>query len=112
MHDPLVGKPDPPHGWIVFTGILFASSGWMNVLLWVITGRQFGFTAASVRTVSDEEVYDFENHVLKPHANVGARLDCKCQQASVRSPEQAFMRPIYPLFPLASPASVSSLESL
>lgn len=53
MHAKLVGHPAPPDGWTVFTSVLFASSGWVNVLLWVITGRQFGFTAASARVVDD-----------------------------------------------------------
>jgi hypothetical protein len=51
----LRGKPSPPPGWTIFAGVLFASSGWVNVLLWVVTGRQFGFTASSVRTLSDNE---------------------------------------------------------
>jgi len=55
MHDALVGKPSPPNGWTVLTTVMFASSGWVNVLLWVITGRQFGFTAASTRAASDNE---------------------------------------------------------
>jgi len=48
-------KPTPPNGWTILTSVLFASSGWVNVLLWVATGRQYGFTASSVRTVSDNE---------------------------------------------------------
>jgi hypothetical protein len=37
---------------------MFVSSGWVNVLLWVVTGRQFGFTASSVRPPSDDEADD------------------------------------------------------
>jgi len=55
MNDALLGKPPPPSGWTILTTVMFASSGWVNVLLWVITGRQFGFTAASTRTASDNE---------------------------------------------------------
>lgn len=50
----------PAHGWTILTSVLFASSGWVNVLLWVITGRQFGFTAASARAVSPEHEHDVE----------------------------------------------------
>jgi len=51
----LKGKPATPSGVTILTSVMFASSGWVNVLLWVATGRQYGFTASSVRTVSDNE---------------------------------------------------------
>jgi len=53
----LKGKSTPPPGFTIFAAALFASSGWVNVLLWVVTGRQFGFTAASVRPLSHVEPY-------------------------------------------------------
>jgi hypothetical protein len=40
-----VGVPDPGHGWTIFASVCFASSGMMNALLWLLTGRQFGFTS-------------------------------------------------------------------
>jgi len=51
------GKHTPHPGFMIFAATLFVSSGWVNVLLWVVTGRQFGFTAASVRTLSQVELY-------------------------------------------------------
>lgn len=54
MHAALNHQHGPSDGWAILTTVLFASSGWVNVLLWVITGRQYGFTAASV-TVRDSE---------------------------------------------------------
>lgn len=39
------GRPHPE--FFVISNILFASSGWINVLLWSLTGRQFGFTRES-----------------------------------------------------------------
>lgn len=72
MNAALTGKPAPPAGWTIFTTVLIASSGWANVLLWVITGRQYGFSAASVRTMSDEEDNIVGTYALKPHANVSS----------------------------------------
>ncbi|KAF9514269.1 hypothetical protein BS47DRAFT_882186 [Hydnum rufescens UP504] len=36
--------PRPQHGFIVLAAVLFASSGAINVLLWLLTGRRFGFS--------------------------------------------------------------------
>ena len=55
LHLALERKQTPPNGWTILTSVMFASSGWVNVLLWVATGRQYGFTASSVRTVSENE---------------------------------------------------------
>jgi hypothetical protein len=55
LHAALEGKPSPDSGWTILSSVMFVSSGWVNALLWVITGRQFGFTASSVRTLSDGE---------------------------------------------------------
>lgn len=46
---PFTHRPPPSSGWIILTSVLFASSGWVNVLLWVVTGRDFGFSPASAR---------------------------------------------------------------
>lgn len=54
MDRALNGKPAPPNGWTIFTTVIFASSGWVNVFLWVTTGRQFGFTTVRVQTTSDD----------------------------------------------------------
>jgi len=35
----------PQHGWIILSATLFASSGAVNVLLWLLTGRRFGFSS-------------------------------------------------------------------
>ncbi|KAF9514277.1 hypothetical protein BS47DRAFT_1343219 [Hydnum rufescens UP504] len=34
----------PQHGFIILAAVLFASSGAVNVLLWLLTGRRFGFS--------------------------------------------------------------------
>ncbi|KAF8305779.1 hypothetical protein DL93DRAFT_2089268 [Clavulina sp. PMI_390] len=47
------GHPHP--AFFVVSNILFASSGWINVLLWVWTGRQFGFTDESARPAGADE---------------------------------------------------------
>lgn len=39
-----MNKPPPHEGWIILTSSLFASSGWVNVALWALTGRQYGFS--------------------------------------------------------------------
>lgn len=54
MNDALKGTKMPPRGWTVLTTVLFASSGWVNVMLWVVTGRQFGFTATCAAIRGDE----------------------------------------------------------
>jgi len=41
----------PEHGWVILSATLFASSGAVNVLLWVLTGRRFGFSSPQL----DEE---------------------------------------------------------
>ncbi|KAF8305771.1 hypothetical protein DL93DRAFT_2089256 [Clavulina sp. PMI_390] len=74
MHAALVGKPPPAAGWTVLTTVLFASSGWVNVLLWVITGRQYGFSAAPDLSDDDEESGVVGRYELKPGADV-AGLD-------------------------------------
>ncbi len=35
-------KPD--HGWTILTSVLFSSGGALNVILWLFTGRRFGFS--------------------------------------------------------------------
>lgn len=50
------GRPHPE--FFVISNILYASSGWINVLLWSLTGRQFGFTSES--TKPDKEAADDE----------------------------------------------------
>jgi len=35
---------DVGHGWTILASVCFASSGMINMLLWLLTGRQFGFT--------------------------------------------------------------------
>jgi hypothetical protein len=50
----LISGSSQPKGLTVFTSVLFASSGWVNVLLWALTGRQFGFSADH----SDDSVDD------------------------------------------------------
>ncbi|KAF8310399.1 hypothetical protein DL93DRAFT_1652724 [Clavulina sp. PMI_390] len=55
MHAAMVREPAPPPGWTIFTSVLFASSGWVNVLLWVVTGRQYGFSAAPDPSSEDED---------------------------------------------------------
>lgn len=55
LRNAAVGRGLPEHGWTILTSILFSSSGWVNVLLWFITGRQFGFTAPSEIIASDDE---------------------------------------------------------
>ncbi|KAF9511424.1 hypothetical protein BS47DRAFT_1383426 [Hydnum rufescens UP504] len=37
-------SPGPQHGFIIAADMLFASSGAVNVLLWFLTGRRFGFS--------------------------------------------------------------------
>ncbi|KAF9514271.1 hypothetical protein BS47DRAFT_1343207 [Hydnum rufescens UP504] len=36
--------PRPRHGFVVLAAIIIASSGAVNVLLWLLTGRRFGFS--------------------------------------------------------------------
>ncbi|KAF9516472.1 hypothetical protein BS47DRAFT_1483957 [Hydnum rufescens UP504] len=35
----------PAHGWLIFTAILFQLGGPLNVFLWLVTGRRFGFSS-------------------------------------------------------------------
>jgi len=34
----------PNHGWTILTSVLFSSGGALNVILWLFTGRRFGFS--------------------------------------------------------------------
>jgi len=34
----------PGHGWTILTSVLFSSGGALNVILWLWTGRRFGFS--------------------------------------------------------------------
>jgi hypothetical protein len=45
----------PQHGWVILAAILFASSGAVNVLLWLLTGRRFGFSDPHDSEESDSE---------------------------------------------------------
>ena len=49
QHIPSKNAGHPHPAFFVVSNILYASSGWINVLLWSITGRQFGFTSASTK---------------------------------------------------------------
>lgn len=43
------------HGWTILAGVCFASSGMLNLLLWLLTGRQFGFTLSDEGSEEEEE---------------------------------------------------------
>ncbi|KAF8305776.1 hypothetical protein DL93DRAFT_299811 [Clavulina sp. PMI_390] len=43
------------HGWTIFASVCFASSGMFNLLLWLLTGRQFGFTLPPGDDYDDED---------------------------------------------------------
>ncbi|KAF9514279.1 hypothetical protein BS47DRAFT_1485150 [Hydnum rufescens UP504] len=45
----------PQHGWVILAAILFASSGAVNVLLWLLTGRRFGFSDPQEESDEEEE---------------------------------------------------------
>jgi len=47
----------PQHGWVILSSCLFATSGAVNVLLWLLTGRRFGFSSPRL----DEEEHPQEN---------------------------------------------------
>lgn len=55
LHAALKGKHPPHNGWTILTSVMFVSSGWVNVLLWVLTGRKFGFNASTVRALPGGE---------------------------------------------------------
>lgn len=43
------------HGWTILASVCFASSGMINMLLWLLTGRQFGFTLPPTEDEDEEE---------------------------------------------------------
>lgn len=103
----------PPHGWTIFTSVLFASSGWVNVLLWVVTGRQYGFSASSSRTLSEDEAAHDQDEAPTIHARGG-------QIEPNRMPRYGYERggslgagliPLQPAFPPSSAASDRTLSS-
>lgn len=46
---------DVGHGWTILASVCFASSGMINMLLWLLTGRKFGFTLPPSESEDDEE---------------------------------------------------------
>lgn len=114
MHDASINRSVPKPGWTILTSVLFASSGWVNVLLWVITGRQFGFTASSTRTLSDDEAEGFASnpYAVKPPGEtlpgmafmeLNQRHNSQREQGAVES--ASFHTPQQPSFPQSLPNS-------
>lgn len=69
----LSGKPIPRQGYVVLTAVLFASSGWVNVVLWMLTGRQYGFSAAGAAAATQGVGIGGGIVEVKVNVNVGGR---------------------------------------
>ncbi|KAF9517168.1 hypothetical protein BS47DRAFT_1483386 [Hydnum rufescens UP504] len=60
----------PPHGWMILSATLFASAGAVNVFLWLVTGRRFGFSVHD-----DQEDQSNDPYLLGPYPPAVRDLD-------------------------------------
>jgi len=66
-------KGAPPHGWTILSSVLFTSGGTLNVVLWIVTGRRFGFTAASPSARHREQIRSTGTDVEAPRTLLSSR---------------------------------------
>lgn len=107
MHAALSGTKPPSPGWAILTTFLFASSGWVNTLLWTITGRQFGFTASSTRARPVERGHSGRVEDGMIENSGGFRYDVGGQSLGNESPRQEHFTAGYMAPSLSFPSSLS-----
>jgi hypothetical protein len=59
--------PKPQRGFLILAAVFIASSGAVNVLLWVLTGRRFGFSDPQVGDEEEDRRREsYTMHLLSP----------------------------------------------